>query len=406
MNGAELVKYTFPIIIFTFWIYTSHKEKSKKISLGCLFFSSIVACSQNFEFIYRQIHQLIQILLCVCFLTNLASKGSLPKASYILIIFLGFVVASLIATPFDQDAKAQLINIIICAIISCFLLQIVDSTLTFSIFLRYIGSLASISATSGLMEFFIDQQLRIESTFANPNYYALFLGIGWCSVFSLGKGLSKWIQLSLITSALILTGSRAGLLLPIFQILWILYVQRNFLKTFLYTILSLAIILFILASGLTRFSATEDTAGSDSERLIFAKIAINMAGDHPLTGVGWGRFVTEFANYSSSVDKIELENGVIDASLQERRVTHNDFLRILAELGWPAMITSFFFIFISGSYLLKYKAYDIAALFPVWAGLVVFSLLHNNLNTALTWFFLLIPFHLRIKAMRDFYRTR
>lgn len=324
----------------------------------------------------------------------IAKRATLPRIALIMGTFLIFIFLSLYSAPFDTDAKEQLINILMCAFISLTLLQEINSPRKLSILLHYIGNLATLSSIAGLIEFLIDKQLRVESTFANPNYYALFLGIGWCCVYSLKKDF-RLIHLALISVVLILTGSRAGLLFPILQILWSLYIQRSILKTFLYSIVSVFVIVAVLASGLTRFSSTEDTEGSDSERLIFARIAFNMAADHPFNGVGWGRFVSEFSSYSSTVDKIELEHGVIDASMQERRVTHNDFLRIMAELGWVALLASILFTFISGIHLLKSKAYSLNALFPIWAGLILFSLLHNNLNTAFTWFFLLLPLHLK-----------
>jgi len=118
-----------------------------------------------------------------------------------------------------------------------------------------------------------------------------------------------------------------------------------------------------------------------------------MTIDNPLSGVGWGRFISEFSNYSSSVDKIILDNGVIDASKQDRRVTHNDLLRIMAELGLIAFFLVLIFLWKTAMLIYKHKGFGFNCLFPCWAGMLLFSLSHNNLNTAYSWFFLLLPWY-------------
>lgn len=88
-------------------------------------------------------------------------------------------------------------------------------------------------------------------------------------------------------------GSRSGILFPLMQFFWALYLDKKYLK--------LIFLIFIGASILGTLSLRdkEATSGSDAERMVFAKMAIEMAKDHPLNGVGWGRF-------SSGIQKLYL----------------------------------------------------------------------------------------------------
>lgn len=396
----DIINILLPPIFLVFFGFFCFKKISTSLKLCALFFTSIAAFSQNFSLIFRELHQLIQLIILFFWIVSLLKTYKQNKTIYFLVIFSIFMGISFIGAPIDQDARTQVINFIVVFGVIGFLFNSLKNKKDLEIILVYFSGLAFITACSGLIEFLVSSSARIEGTFANPNYFALFIGLGWVPVFVYYRSPSKYFCLCIMTLAIILSGSRAALLFPILYLIWRIYLNGNIIKMFFYSTLSVLILSLILLSGATRFTS-ESTKGSDAERIIFAKIAINMALEHPYTGVGWGRFITEFSNYAGTVDKIILDNGTIDASNQERRVTHNDLLRILSELGFIAFIFSLYFLFRTGLLIRKFKGFGMEWLFPCWCGMIIFSLTHNNLNTALSWFFILLPWFLYSKEKKS-----
>ena len=162
---------------------------------------------------------------------------------------------------------------------------------------------------------------------------------------------------------------------------------------------SIASFFALINLSTTRISDLEQLRYNDAERVLFAKVAIRMAGDHPVNGVGWGRFISEYSNYTSVAERslgvrVRFENPEM-----RRRVTHNDYLRILAELGWVAFSSCLVFSLYSLVILWRHRAFGIEYLAPVYVGMLMFSLGHNNLNGAFFWFVFLLPYwlYLRLK---------
>lgn len=391
--NSDLLKLLAPVAFLLAWLDFSRKNKSLHLIGVTLFFTSIVAFSQNFVFIYRELHQGIQILMILFATRTLIKTQKLHKFNYIFFIFLVFIIISLVFSKVDDDARVQLVNILVVIGVTNYLYNSISSASRMQVLMLFVGRLAVISSILGLIEFGINISQRVEGTFANSNYYAFFLGIGYCVVFQNMSGLRRNLSLALILMAIVLSGSRAALVFPILQFSWYVYRSKNFRSLAIYGLLGIAIAVALIASGLTRFSDVQASEGSDAERIIFAKIAYQMANDHPLTGVGWGRYISEFGSYSSTAEQIFTSAGVIDASEQDRRVTHNDYIRILAELGWIAFITSLISLFVGFIKIVKNKNHELGYIFPVWLGTVIFSFTHNNLNGALFWFVFLLPFY-------------
>jgi hypothetical protein len=256
---------------------------------------------------------------------------------------------------------------------------------------KFIGRLCILLFFLGVFEYIIFATDRIEVSFANPNYLGLFLSVGFCFVQKNSYRFERYLGSIFILIAIILTGSRSVLIIPLFYFFWIAFIKYGFIKSIIYFTVSLALVFAIISSGLTRFTDSDAAQASDAERLAFGRVALNMALDHPYTGVGWGRFISEFQNYSTKVDEIIIRYGNVDISKQDRRVTHNDLLRILSELGFAAFLFSIFFILKTSIILPKFKVNYCICIPPVWLGLIFFSMSHNNLNTAYTWFFLVLP---------------
>lgn len=367
------------------------QNESTNLKICALFFTSIACFSQNFSLFFREFHQLIQVCIAGLFLILVFKKRTFHQILIFPILFLFFIVASLVLAPFDDDAKSQLANYLVVISVLGFLLITIKNKADLMLILHFIGQLAFLAACFGLVEYVLGvTSSRIEATFANPNYFALFVGVGWVPVLCYFPKSLRWLCLIMMIVAIVISGSRSALIFPLAYMVWMIYKQANFFKIVAYTSVGVVLVGLLLFSGLTRFSSSE-TGGSDAERLIFGKIAISMAVENPYLGVGWGRFISEFSNYSSDVDKIVLESGTIDASKQDRRVTHNDLLRILAELGFFSFLLVVFFLVKTALLIKNNKGFGIDSLFPCWFGMFLFSLTHNNLNTAFSWFFFLLP---------------
>ncbi|MFT5756063.1 MAG: O-antigen ligase [Alteromonadaceae bacterium] len=386
----QFINIVFPPLFLLLWGRFCMQNGSNNLRFCALFFTSIACFSQNFSLIFRELHQLIQLGLVFLFVLIICTKQLLLKIFFIPLLFLGFICISLIFSSFDADAKVQLINFCVVFIVLCFLYVSLTNEQSLIKILSFIGELGFLVAISGIVEYLLGLSVRIEGTFANPNYFALFVGIAWAPAYYYFKGQKKYIALLIMVIAIVLSGSRSALIIPFLSILWLIYLQGNIIKTIAYGLAMSLLIFGVYLSGVTRFSSSE-TTGSDEERLIFTKIAVDMAIEHPLSGVGWGRFVPEFANYASKMDQMYLAKGSANISKQVRRVTHNDLLRIMAELGFIAVCAVIYFLIKTGYLIFKYRGFGFNCLFPCWAGMLLFSLAHNNLNTAFSWFFLLLP---------------
>lgn len=379
----EILKLFYPLVLFLYWFIYSFRF-DKKVVFLLFFFTVFAALSSNFSFIYREGFQFIQILMIFYFLVVLIKVKKLEKNLIYMFVLLLFIIFSLIGNSLDNDYISQTINFIALFGVLGFLLNQIKSKENLYTILKYIGEISFVLAILGIIEFLLTGTPRVEATFANPNYYALFLGIGFCCLYNFKINL-KWLKLLVILSAIILSGSRSGILFPLIQFFWALYIDKKYLK--------LIFLIFIGSSILGTFSLRdkEDTSGSDAERIVFAKMAMEMVKDHPLNGVGWGRFPAEFKNYSYISNNLLFKGVEINASDHDRRVTHNDLIRILAELGFPAFLLAIAFLLYNFFILIKFKSFNEVFLFPCWFGLILFSLSHNNMNSIFFWFFLYLP---------------
>ena len=79
----------------------------------------------------------------------------------------------------------------------------------------------------------------------------------------------------------------------------------------------------------------------------------------------------------------------------QEKMTHNDLLTIIAELGIVGLIFLIFLIYklyFELSQMLIYDRRNYYLSFSLITGSILFSLFHNNLTTYIFWFILFIPF--------------
>ncbi|MCK4577685.1 MAG: O-antigen ligase family protein, partial [Candidatus Marinimicrobia bacterium] len=141
--------------------------------------------------------------------------------------------------------------------------------------------------------------------------------------------------LPLILCALILTLSRGAWLAAIAGILIALFPQLNrlwqkYLKRRIYQIAAIPIAIGSLFLGL-RFIYQLNPA-SALGRLFIWHITWNMFADHPLAGIGYGRYGVEYLNYQANFfdDPSNATHFDLAANLKQ---ADNEYLQILAETG-------------------------------------------------------------------------
>jgi O-antigen ligase len=388
----DVLKLLGPLLFLAYFFHKILRERN--LSFGCIgvlfFFTSIVSFSQNFTFVYRELHQITQLGLAFLFFCILLQRKTLTIVVIPLFIFAIFIVLSLIANEIDADAISQTINFTVVVLTTLFLYSVISDREDLFYILKFIGELGCIAGILAIVEFLTHGSSRVEATFANPNYLALYLGLSFvCVYYFFDKHRSAFLLIILL--AILLTGSRAALLIPALVYIKVLLSDDFSYKKILFIFSGVILIGAIALSGKSRIGG-EEMSGSDAERLLFAKIAYNMTADNPWFGVGWGRFIDEFSLYSTNVKAIKLQVGVVDASSQERRVTHNDLLRISSELGIVPFLIVLIFLAWNMCFLAFNKNHSFDFLFAIWFGFLFFSLTHNNLNTAFSWFFILMPY--------------
>jgi O-antigen ligase len=387
--NPDFIKFCAAAVGLILFLDFSLRAKNKHLNLVVLYFTSLAIFAQNFNFYFRELHQFIQICIILIALQGWGSVNSLNSK---FMLFGIFILISFLFNPFDEEAQIQAFNYLVIVFVVNYLFFKIKSILELVIVFKFIGRLTIALSILGIFEYVTNPLERIEVSFANPNYLGLFLGVGFCFVRNYSLSFERYFGSFCILCAIIFSGSRAAFAIPVFYLLWMTYVEHGFKKAVLYSVASVALIVAILLSGLTRFSDVDSSQSSDAERQIIARVAVNMALDHPYNGVGWGRFIGEFQNYSNNVDAIILAAGTVDVSKEDRRVTHNDLLRILSELGFLAFFLSLMFVIKNLLILNKFKNSDISYMPPIWMGFIFFSMTHNNLNTAYSWFFLMLPF--------------
>lgn len=389
--NPETIKLLAPPFFFILWFLYALRSKDMYLSGATLFLTSYVACSQNFSLYYREIHQLVQIGLIgvsVCFVLY---TGQILRINRIFAWVLGFILLSLLANHIDTDARAQLINFVAAIGVANFLFLLCTDEKRCSDMLKFTIMLACIAAILSVLEFMGAPFTRAEATFANPNYLGYFLGIGFCLAAAMPTFVPRWVSLPLIVAGILATGSRSALLFPALHVACVIFFTGSLRRKILYGAVTGVVIVTLMATNISRFTDVEASQSSDAERIIFSMIAFRMANDNPLFGVGWGRFIAEFENFSSTAEQILTEAGAVDVSRQDRRVTHNDFIRILAELGWVACGLSLLFTSLYLIFIVKNISINQIHLLSLWLGTVAFSLTHNNMNGAMFWFIYLFP---------------
>lgn len=403
MDFEDFLSVIFPIVNFILTISFIKKNRLKKNSyLVILLFYGLFNLSSNFNFIYRPLYQLLILYFFYSSLRSIyrTSKFFLPKSFFIFFTF-SVIASYLLNNSFSSKfANEALSNYLLTAVtsIGVILTFIQDKNIfnVLSLYLKKILLINSIIIIIIFLSFGIG--FRVSFTFANSNYLAFFLGTSLIfSCYTPPKSFKDHVTVILILLAIFCTGSRSILLIAIPFYLFIL-IRKHPIVFLLISSISISVILSFIEEfvKIARLKDINEDA-SILQRYEIKDVVLRIFAEKPFFGIGYGRFIELFKGYiTASADHL---------NTVEQIVTHNDYYRVIAELGLVGLIPFIFYIIRNLYYLLKIK-FDY---FPASVFLLAtsYSYTHNNLNSFLFWVMITMPFiiFIRLKNERSSSKT-
>mgnify|MGYP003311485706 CR=1 FL=1 len=227
----------------------------------------------------------------------------------------------------------------------------------------------------------------------------------------------KWFFAPLFIFAIFATGSRAVELSSIFVIFSYVY-HRSDKKIYL-----IPACIVVIAILVVFFDQIVTNKNYNNSRYVIAKITFNIAKENLINGIGYGQFRKSFRFYvdqniynmsnndindtlraytneygwSASVgqNSNQLSPYAYNQSPVQEKMTHNDLLTVVAELGLlgiTCVVFLFYKLYIELQKLLFHNREHFFFSIGLIGGSLIFSLFHNNLTSFVFWFVLFIPF--------------
>lgn len=388
---AEQLQILAPLVLSALWLLLLKRNKHEGVAGATLYLTIVGACSSNFQLAYREVGQTAIVLAAIYVFAVALRTRRLLKINWILLTVLVFIGISAISNYRSELMLSAAVNMVAIVFGVNFLLLRVNSAERLYSFLRYYVEMASVLAGFALIEWFISGE-RAEATFSNPNYLGYFLGLACVGATLVRNVNGRWWKWALISAGIVVTGSRAAFIFPLLSLIALPFNLR--LPPIRTAVCIIGISLPLMATY-TLFSPSfqrENLDGSDNERFFAIEAGLAMARERPFTGVGWGRYQEEFWPYfSHSSPWLSGLGGSQTLSQRQAMVSHNDLIRVFAELGVFAGVL--FIGLLACSCVLAYRngGHFRFYLLAAEAGSVGFSLTHNNLNNILFWWVLLLP---------------
>lgn len=190
-------------------------------------------------------------------------------------------------------------------------------------------------------------------SFVNRNNFAAYaemtvalpLGLVFAGAVSKDKRLLYFTAIALMGVALLLSGSRGGLVAFVAELILLLFLTRQ-AKTFKETLLRGSLIVMLVTAillgsvfvggdtSLTRFA---DTAASDdftSDRSTIWAVSVKVIAANMPLGAGFGAFPVAYTRFDTLSGLARVEQA------------HNDYLQVLADAGIPGLLLGLLFLFL------------------------------------------------------------
>lgn len=387
MISQEAIKTFVPWLLMILWAFRLRQNRNSASALASLYVVIFAGFSANFTFIYRELGQGFSVFCALLVFAGIFSRRTAPRYSIPLVVFFLFIALSLIdnrsALAFGATLNFISVSLVTVAVLGLLLTE--RGLKSFREAMIYCATVLSITAVVEVL----GAGGRAEATFTNPNYLAFFLGVAGC-IASLGStGRCRWPVFIVICAGIFVTQSRAGMLFPIAALAG--YAANVGLRrlAIIGPVLGGAFVALFLA--LSSSESQRDVEGSDAERYLAIEAGIQMTSDHLIAGVGWGRYLEEFWVANSRAPSLFPATEVVNVYSHRDMVSHNDFVRVFAELGVAGGLYFILLLAWSSRSIFRLPSelrYMFAAML---LGSLAFSLTHNNLNSSLFWIILMFP---------------
>jgi len=388
-----------PMIVLGYFLLFLKSNHLNNFLTGLIFISYLVFATNytnyGLEFdIYRYLHRSIGILVAIALVVHIYRyKVNIFKERVVAILTLFFMamLLSFLGNDIYLEYYIHYVrNFVFVASIVAYLYFVLDSNDKLEELFKLIVAITILLAVFVVVEVLQIGWGRAWLFYSNPNYlgYALLPGLVLV-IFS--KQNYKQLIVPLIIFSIFATGSRAAELSVVFIVLLFIFFNiKQLNKSYL------AVSLLIVISTLILFFDKIVTNQDNGTRGVLAKISLNVFNEHPINGMGYGQFRKSFSRYVDE-DIRKIGNIEIEKALAENaeKMTHNDFLTIVAELGLIGLVfVIFLFYKLYGELkkLLLHSRNNYFLSIGLIGSSLIFSLFHNNLTSFVFWFILFVPF--------------
>lgn len=291
--------------------------------------------------------KLLGAILVIAWLLRVLARGDELRGSASIVaaaVFGLLVVLSLMASPDPQAGVNKVIRYALYITFAFLVLQLCDNPADVRRMIKVLVASTAAAATYALVGFLSGVLPRAGGPIAEPNDFAFLLLLALClSVYLLARERhTRWLWSACfvaIGATLLATLSRSALVGLVAIVVWALLSGRVRVDKLLATATAFAL---VLVSALTLYPTLIHQRVAEKGRIADANAAARiaywsaaerMAFDHPVLGVGPGRYRDETKRY--------LFNNPVAL---ERPVAHNSYLEIAAENGAPALLAFLAFV--------------------------------------------------------------
>jgi len=392
-----------PMIVLGYFLLFLKSNHLNNFLTGLIFISYLVFATNytnyGLEFdIYRYLHRGVGVLVAIALVVYIyRGRVNVFKEQTVIILAL-FLLTLLLSFIGNDIYMAYYIhyvrNFVFVASIVAYLYFVLDSNDKLEELFKLIVAITILLAVFIVVEVLQIGWGRSWLFYSNPNYlgYALLPGLVLV-IFS--KQNYKQLIVPLIIFSIFATGSRAAELSVVFIVLLFIFFNIKQLNKS-YLAVSLLIVISTLILFFDKIVTNQDFNGT---RGVLAKISLNVFNEHPINGMGYGQFRKSFSRYVDEdirkIGNIEIEKALAENTENAEKMTHNDFLTIVAELGLIGLVfVIFLFYKLYGELkkLLLHSRNNYFLSIGLIGSSLIFSLFHNNLTSFVFWFILFVPF--------------
>jgi O-antigen ligase len=417
-----------PFFAIAWFIFFIKKNQFNNLLTGLIFVSYLFFATnyQNFGMqidIFRYVHRFIGIIAILFLLVHIVRfKINLFKEE--VPILLALFLLALLFSYVGNDIYFQYYfhyvrNFIFIAAIVLYLYYFIDSNEKLDEIFNLIISLTYLLTFFSFIEVIVNGYYgqRTALFYGNPNYFAFALVPGFTlALFSEKKIFS--LPSLLILFVIFASGSRAAELSAILSLLTYVYF-KSFKKIKLVPILIVIVCLIFIF-----FDKIVTNKDLSLSRIVLSNITLSIFEKNPINGIGYGQFRKNFHKYidediflmnsheineafiannpTSSFIKLEPFkstsskdiNSIIKNTYKEK-MTHNDLLTIIAELGiigLTFLLVLLLRLFIELKKLLLHSRKLFFTSIGIIGSSLIFSMFHNNMTSFMFWFVIFIPF--------------